>query len=405
MMRNIIIALLLFNIVNAEMTKSTKDYIIKYQKESLETADKFGSLLCKHKNNIEKVSTLNTIMINYAGIKRYFNLNDNQIILGLMSNTKIWMNVKLIKISNSKIKQILGIKQSETLASMNDAYDSKGKYKLIGYIQKAKKIKPKLRTTFDKELLVFANKYDVLYFAFYGDMHKLFPIQNDKNKTWLNPEKAMKQFTGKNKKAVTVMINMFIANVTKSNYKEANKYLDLISRYQKTFSKRTDILKNAKTLTDVNKLPQKDIEELLNNSDSIESLVKGMAYGINRRIKINKGAIVVDYITSIISATHRDNILIQKIELNKELFIEQYVNELKISKKQVEKAIFKMNVKKDILKEMKQVTVNSYCSVPLYKTILKRKAIFELIYQFDNGEIFGSFTINHIDCLKNKYKK
>lgn len=402
MMRILIIALLLFNIVNAKMTKSTKDYILKYQKESLETAHKFGNLLCKHKNNIEKVSTLNTIMINYAGIKRYFNLNDNQIILGLMSNAKIWMNVKLIKISNSKIKQILGIKQSETLVSMNDAYDSKGKYKLIDYIQKAKKTKLKLRTTFDKELLVFANKYDVLYFAFYGDMHKLFPIQNDKNKTWLNPDKAMKQFTGENKKAVTIMINMFIANITKSNYKEANKYLDLISRYQKTFSKRTDILKNAKTLTDVNMIPQKDIEELLNNSDSIESFIKGMAYGINRRIKINKGKIVIDYVTSIISATYRENILIQKIKLNKELFIEQYIKELKISKKQVKKAIFKMNVKKDILKEMNQVAINSYCSVALYKTILQRKAIFEFIYQFDNGEIFGSYVVKYDDCLKHK---
>jgi hypothetical protein len=396
--------LFLFSLSNAsDLSKEQREYIIKYSKESIETSKKFGDLLYKKNNKIRKVSYLNKSIVDYIPMKKYFNLTDNQIVLGLMSNPIFWGNVKLIKINSPKIKKLLGMQNHETLITYNKLNNKNGKDKLKTYLASIKNIKKVNRTSFQKSIMDLDSKLNVLYYAMYGDLHNMFPIQNDKKKTWLNPDRAMKSFKGKNKKTVITMVTGLVNNVKKFQFKEANQYIDLISRYQNTFSKRTDILKGVKTLTDLNKLPKEDIEDFVNNTNSTEEFVKGMSLGINNRIKKNKGAIVIDSATTLYSSTFRDKILVQNLFINKESLIEIYSKEMKISNKKIEKLLGQNNVKENILKEAKLVNINAYCSVPMYNEILKKGAVFEHIYKYDNGSFFGSYQLEYIDC-KNRSK-
>jgi hypothetical protein len=97
-------------------------------------AVKFGDLLVQTVDGrIKPMDTFsNEVLLKLAKKSKIEGLDSNQIILGMITSPKTWQDVKLIKVTHSKLKKILGLDKKESLASFSDFSTMNKKY-LINY--------------------------------------------------------------------------------------------------------------------------------------------------------------------------------------------------------------------------------------------------------------------------------
>ena len=211
-------------------------YLKSFKQNSLESARLFSLLITQdHMGRMKPLDTLNMeIVQKLSGKSSLYGLNHNQIVLGMLTHPEIWRNIKLIKIKHPVLKKLL--KVDGKYMAFSQAFEN-DKYLLKDLVEKANRTNPNQRGTLDREVIKIDERLNITYMVYYANLFKIFPKPNDKNNKWLNPLDAMEQLQGKNKQIVQVMISGFINNIIDQKYDDANKYIKLISQYQKTFGK------------------------------------------------------------------------------------------------------------------------------------------------------------------------
>ncbi|MBN1252733.1 MAG: cytochrome c biogenesis protein CcsA [Bacteroidales bacterium] len=144
----------------------------------------------------------------------FLGLNSNQVFLGMVFNSEFWKDVKMIKVSNPELKNLLGVEGS--YFSFNDLVNlEKNEYKLKFYIDEAFKKDPSQRNKFDKDVIAVDERLNISYQIYSGTYLNVFPVIGDINKKWLSP--------AENKQIKDSIYQLFVANIFSSYYNELIK--------------------------------------------------------------------------------------------------------------------------------------------------------------------------------------
>lgn len=227
---------------NMPNISSTQNSIVTYmngfKEDSKATAEKFSYLVTQsNAGRMKPVATLNKeILHKISSRSTMFGMNADQIVLGMLTRPEFWRHVKMIKIKTPKLKQVLEIDESRKYISFAEVFTKEGKYKLEEEAKKAFRKKPTERGTYEKDILKLDEKLNISYMVYNANLFKIFPRIHDgridDNHKWYNPLDAFRFFQGKNKAAVETMIRGFINSVITEDYKNANKFIDMIQIYQ-----------------------------------------------------------------------------------------------------------------------------------------------------------------------------
>jgi cytochrome c-type biogenesis protein CcsB len=222
---------------NAQIQNVAK-YLQEYKTNSLETADKFAHIVVQsNMGRMKPFDTLNHEIVSKLSRKSsLLGMNPNQIVLGMLSRPDIWQNVKMLKIKTPKLKKQLGFDKSRKLLAFSEMFDKDGKYKLKDLVQKANAMSPNKRGTFQRDIIKLDERVNIAYMVYYADLFRIFPNPHETNtkikNKWYNPMEAMRSFSEKDKEVVKTLIGGLINGVATDNYKEANKFIDMIITYQ-----------------------------------------------------------------------------------------------------------------------------------------------------------------------------
>jgi cytochrome c-type biogenesis protein CcsB len=233
----ILVVLLGFSInidLKANDTKDTVKYLQEFKDNSLTTADKFGHLIVQAgMGRMKPIDTLSMEILNKISRKSSFmGMNHNQVILGMMSHPDIWRNIKMIKIKTPKLKKFLGISKDRKYVAFSELFEQDN-YKLKILVEKANSTPPNKRGTFENDIIKLDERLNIAYMVYFGNLFNIFPKPNDPTNKWYNPLDAINSFDNKTRTVIETMLRGFINSVVKNQWDSANKYIDLISAYQK----------------------------------------------------------------------------------------------------------------------------------------------------------------------------
>ncbi len=224
---------------NTSYANDTLDYLEKYKVESKETAKLFGKLVTQsQQGRMKPVDTLNREILNKLSRKSTFlGMNPDQVVLGMITRPEIWRELKMLKITTPKLKRELGLEDSRKYVAFSEMFTSQGEYKLKKLINDVNAMNPNTRGTFEKDILKLDERLNIAYMVYFGNLFQIFPRPDDGHNhdttKWYTPIDAMDQFHDKDKQVVQLMVRGFIDNVVAQKYEEANKYIGLISQFQR----------------------------------------------------------------------------------------------------------------------------------------------------------------------------
>ncbi|WP_228149984.1 cytochrome c biogenesis protein CcsA [Malaciobacter molluscorum] len=215
------------------------NYLNAFQKDSKQTAEKFSYLVTQSgMGRMKPMDSLNNEILHKISSRgSLFGMNANQIVLGMLTRPEIWRHIRMIKIKTPKLKKLLGVDPSRKYIAFSEVFTKDGRYKLEKEAQEASMSKPSERGTFEKDIIQLDEKLNVSYMVYNANLFKIFPRVSsgkvDDNNRWYNPLDAFSFFKGQNKTAVETMTRGFVNSVINEDYDSANKFIDMISTYQK----------------------------------------------------------------------------------------------------------------------------------------------------------------------------
>lgn len=154
----------------------------------------------------------------------------------------------------------------------------------------------------------------------------------------------------------------------------------------------------SKNVQDLKKLTETQAYEIIERGGGILESIKGMTDGSKKTLANNNGRIQIDNTAFITAYQSREYTQITKIILLKAKYTTKFANDNKISEIQAENFLRRDDVRNEILGQMKAVNINTYCPLTIFKVLFKEKFIMEFVYQYDDGELFGSYTVDYGDC-------
>lgn len=259
---------LIANDTNKIDDKAIVERLTKLRENSKEHAAMFGKLQVQdYQGRIKPMDTLASEFV-HKMIKKdnYKNLTNMQIVLGMIVYSNDWQNIKMIKISTPKLKEILGVSKDSDYVSFKDMFNEDGTYKLINYVEEANRKKPAERGTFDKDLLNVDERLNIAYGIFTAQFIKIFPIP-EHGETWLSPIDIMtfgnNDISIKIQSMLLTYFDGFNKGVESNDWSEATKALEEIINYQKEYSAKSIYL-------DENKL---NAEIMLNKLNLFKQLI------------------------------------------------------------------------------------------------------------------------------------
>ena len=217
----------------------------KYEKLDKNHAERFGRLLVQgNMGRIKPIDTLAYEILNKIARKNsLYGLTADQIVLAMMVDPKGWRDIPIINIPRSdiKLKKILGLKEDQNYASFSDFFDDNAKqpYKLAKAVEEATRKKSALRSQFDKDVIKVDERLNIEYMVFMGDIFRIFPKPNDPNLKWYSPKDAISTFEPVISEAIREILLGYFDGVQEGmksgDFSKADKYLKLISAYQKKY--------------------------------------------------------------------------------------------------------------------------------------------------------------------------
>ncbi|ANV98420.1 cytochrome C biogenesis protein [Helicobacter enhydrae] len=208
--------------LNAQETQeqySTKEILQNIQSRSQGFAQAFDSVLVQDfGGRIKPISTLATDAIHkITKTNNYKNFSNTQLLIGMMMFPHQFQQFKMIKISNPKLKNILGIPSDERYISFDNLFKD-GTYVLQNYVEEANRKKPSMRDMFDKEVLNIDERANVAFSIYSGEILRIFPDTMGSN-TWRQPIQAIE------------------SAVQNGNTQEARKIATILQKYAQGFGK------------------------------------------------------------------------------------------------------------------------------------------------------------------------
>jgi len=227
-----------------ETTSETVSYLKRYKDDSIKTAKDFGKLVTQsNSGRMKPLNSLNVEIVRKISSKAtMFGMNADQIVLGMLTRPELWRNIKMIKIKTPKLKKLIGVEDSRKYIAFSEIFKD-GVYMLSDEVDKANRLQPAKRGTFEKDLINVDERLNVSYMTYNGNLLRIVPKRfgtKEENNKWTTPLDAIKEFTGKDQEAVESMIRGFVNSVVDENWNNADKYLSFLAIYQEKVG--TDVI-------------------------------------------------------------------------------------------------------------------------------------------------------------------
>ena len=134
---------------------------------------------------IEPVSTLSSEVLRKVSRQSEFEgLSPEEVLLGLYVHPELWRNVPLVKVSDDRIKQLLGV--TENRIPLTAFFDEHGHYKLLEPVKAAFAKMPAFRNVYEKEMINIDERVNICFMVINGEMFNLFPGPTKESK-WYAP--------------------------------------------------------------------------------------------------------------------------------------------------------------------------------------------------------------------------
>lgn len=219
------------------------DSILNKYKVSEEHASKFGRLVIQSGRRMKPLNTFSSELLRkVTHSNSYKGMNPDQVFISITQFPTIWYQVKLIylKSGNDSIRKIIGVDSKAEHARFLDFFDEKGNYKLEKYLDAYKVANP---NKFEKDIVEADKKVNLLSSALSGSFLKIFPIPNHSNNDWVSyAQLGNSGIKGKDslftKQIFPIYFNALSNAALKNDYKEADFYLNGISKYQLRYGKK-----------------------------------------------------------------------------------------------------------------------------------------------------------------------
>lgn len=207
---------------------------IQFDSSHLKKLDQL--LVQDRKGRIEPINTLASEVLRKLTRKNsYQGMSATEVFAGMSAMPEAWKNEPLIKISNSKLADELGIKGN--FASFNDLVDlGQGIYKLRSQVDAAYKKRPNERDKYDKEVVNVDERVNICYQIFNGDFLNVFPDVTDANNTW---QTEAKYFSGErsNPSPDQLLMSNYLADLRAAmlsgNFSSADGSLQKLEDFQR----------------------------------------------------------------------------------------------------------------------------------------------------------------------------
>jgi len=214
----------------------TVSYLKRYKDDSSQTATDFGKLVTQSSSGrMKPLNSLNVEIVRKISTKAsMFGMTADQVVLGMLTRPELWRNIKMIKVKTPKLKQIIGVDESRKYIAFSEIFKD-GTYILSEEVDKANRLQPAKRGTFERDLLNVDERLNVAYMTYNGNLLRIIPNRfstKEENNKWTTPLDAIKEFEGKDQAAVESMIRGFVNSVVDENWINADKYLSFLAIYQ-----------------------------------------------------------------------------------------------------------------------------------------------------------------------------
>jgi hypothetical protein len=158
-----------------------------------ESSEEFGKVLVQdQKGRTKPLFTLSNDILRKVSRENKFEGNSPmQVFLGLYFDFDHWKDVPLIRVSNSDLRKVVGIKGNMVSFSNLVDISGKGTYKLSEQVNTAYEKAPARRNKFDKEVMKVDERVNIIYMIYKGDFMKIFPLNNGSH-DWGTPDEAIK---------------------------------------------------------------------------------------------------------------------------------------------------------------------------------------------------------------------
>jgi len=216
---------------------STK-FINSFNKD---TISKFAHLsLQDRRGRMKPIDTLaHEVVAKLTTHTSLYGINPTSMFLGMVTNPHFYQNVPMIKISHTRVAKDLSLPKNTQYASFSDFFTKKGDYKLAKEVSISARKRPLDKNKYDTELIKIDERLNIAYMVYSGSLLQIYPIPNDVNNKWVNPQDAIQKFPKELSEVIRNMTAFLFQGVDtglKTNdWKQADKAIDMIKLYQKKF--------------------------------------------------------------------------------------------------------------------------------------------------------------------------
>ena len=203
--------------------------------------ERFSRLIVQDRQGrMKPIDTLaHEIVAKLSGKTSLYGVDSSAIFLGMTTNPIFFQDLKMIKISHTKVAQDIGLNKDAKYAKFSDFFDEKNGYKLAKQLEISARKKPFDKNQYDTQLIKIDERLSVAYMVYMGTLLQIYPIPKDINNRWVNPQEAIKTFPEKLSTMIRQMTGHLFNGVEQglkdANWTDANQALDIMTMYQKKF--------------------------------------------------------------------------------------------------------------------------------------------------------------------------
>lgn len=171
----------------------------------------------------------------------FLDLNPTQILLGMIFYPQEWQSIQMIAVKTPKLKQILGVSESQKYIAYIDVFGPQGQYILQNYVEAANLKNPALRDTFEKDVISVDERINYAFLIYTGQVLRIFPDSKAPNHQWFYPLEAISSAVAQGDmaraKQLMGIFKLFAKGMQEgldsAEWQEAHKALDEIATFQK----------------------------------------------------------------------------------------------------------------------------------------------------------------------------
>lgn len=211
-------------------------YLNEHHQNSKDLATAFGALVVQDPvGRMKPLDTQNREVLNkLTGKSSWEGMSANQVVLGIFSRPELWKKVNIIRVKTPKLREKLGVDKKQKLVKFTNFFDDKGVYKLTKEVERANKLVPSRRGTYERDLIKVDERLNIFFMTSRGVLLTIFPLPNNERNKWVDFKSMFSMVDNSKLKRAT---SRLLDDAYNRQYSRGFSHIDTIKAYQKELGK------------------------------------------------------------------------------------------------------------------------------------------------------------------------